>query len=569
MSHQVISTSTLDQAQLNRIWSATLLEELTRFGVEHVCIAPGSRSTPLAIESELNAKLTLHTHFDERGLGFFALGIAKALESPVAIIVTSGTAVANLLPAVVEANLTGEKLILLTADRPQQLVSCGANQAIVQANLFSHHVVSEVGLPSPSASIELNWLLCCIDESMNRQAHSGGPVHINCPFPEPLYSKECPRLSDIAELPQYWLSASQPYTQQSVALQDQPTLPTILAQNSAKKGLVIIGKLDHQEAMAVIELSRALGWPVLCDPQSGVTSQWASYDVWLQNDEAALHLAKCEFIVQFGARLVSKRLLHFIDQQTALWSPSDYVLVSTEPGRLNPSHRPMTRLQDIAINISVAKGAQAGWADNLKVWPKRVAIASSALFTDHVTELEIAHRLPELTKGFDLFLGNSLGVRLVDMVCQVGTTKVYSNRGASGIDGIIATSAGASVGSSKPVLTLLGDTSLLHDLNSLALMRHQSNIILVVNNDGGAIFDMLPVDACHKQKLYQMPHGYHFKHAAQQFGLSYCQPQTWNELLNAVKQHNSSTQTTLLIEVVTPSGEASAHIKALSSAIKG
>jgi 2-succinyl-5-enolpyruvyl-6-hydroxy-3-cyclohexene-1-carboxylate synthase len=352
-------------------------------------------------------------------------------------------------------------------------------------------------------------------------------------------------------------------------LEEQPTLTHILANNSAKKGLLIIGKLDNQEAMKVIELSLTLGWPVLCDPQSGVSSPWASYDIWLQNDEAALQLSQCEFIVQFGARLVSKRLLQFIDKQTAQWSPSDYVVVSKEPGRLNPNHSPMTRLQAIEINSSVPKSSQAGWADDLIPWAKRVANAASILFKTNLTELELAHRLHELTEGFDLFMGNSLGVRLVDMVCQMDTTKVYSNRGASGIDGIIATSAGVGVESAKPLLILLGDTSLLHDLNSLALMREQSSIIIVVNNDGGAIFDMLPVDSSHKQKLYQMPHGFHFKNAALQFGLSYYQPRTWNELANAVKHHDSSAQTTLLIEVVTEPGEASDHIKALASAIKG
>ncbi len=179
-----------NQAVLNRIWCQLLLEELTRFGVEHVCIAPGSRSTPLTLEADANSKLTIHTHYDERGLGFLALGMAKASEKPVAIVVTSGTAVANLLPAIAEAKLTGEKLVVLTADRPVELVGCGANQAIVQQGIYSSHVCAELALPSPSEQVPLRWLLTSIDEVMHKQLREGSAVHINCAFPEPLYSDQ-------------------------------------------------------------------------------------------------------------------------------------------------------------------------------------------------------------------------------------------------------------------------------------------------------------------------------------------------------------------------------------------
>ncbi|MCG6316193.1 2-succinyl-5-enolpyruvyl-6-hydroxy-3-cyclohexene-1-carboxylic-acid synthase, partial [Vibrio alginolyticus] len=146
-----------DQAVLNRVWSETILIELQRFGVKHVCIAPGSRSTPLTLEAAEQSDFSIHTHFDERGLGFMALGLAKATQEPVAIIVTSGTAVANLLPSVAEAKLTGEKLVLLTADRPVELVGCGANQAINQLGIFSHHVSASLNLPSPNLATSLNW----------------------------------------------------------------------------------------------------------------------------------------------------------------------------------------------------------------------------------------------------------------------------------------------------------------------------------------------------------------------------------------------------------------------------
>lgn len=144
----------------NRRWAAVILEALTRHGVRHICIAPGSRSTPLTLAAAENSAFIHHTHFDERGLGHLALGLAKVSKQPVAVIVTSGTAVANLYPALIEAGLTGEKLILLTADRPPELIDCGANQAIRQPGMFASHPTHSISLPRPTQDIpHVGWFL--------------------------------------------------------------------------------------------------------------------------------------------------------------------------------------------------------------------------------------------------------------------------------------------------------------------------------------------------------------------------------------------------------------------------
>ncbi len=171
----------------NRRWAAVILEALTRHGVQHICIAPGSRSTPLTLAAAENRAFIHHTHFDERGLGHLALGLAKASRQPVAVIVTSGTATANLYPALIEAGLTGEKLILLTADRPPELIDCGANQAIRQPGMFASHPAQTISLPRPSQDIPARWLVSTIDQALGA-LHAGG-VHINCPFAEPLYGE--------------------------------------------------------------------------------------------------------------------------------------------------------------------------------------------------------------------------------------------------------------------------------------------------------------------------------------------------------------------------------------------
>ncbi|PLN18907.1 2-succinyl-5-enolpyruvyl-6-hydroxy-3-cyclohexene-1-carboxylate synthase, partial [Klebsiella pneumoniae] len=150
----------------NRRWAAVILEALTRHGVQHICIAPGSRSTPLTLAAAENRAFIHHTHFDERGLGHLALGLAKASRQPVAVIVTSETATANLYPALIEAGLTGEKLILLTADRPPELIDCGANQAIRQPGMFASHPAQTISLPRPSQDIPARWLVSTIDQAL-------------------------------------------------------------------------------------------------------------------------------------------------------------------------------------------------------------------------------------------------------------------------------------------------------------------------------------------------------------------------------------------------------------------
>ncbi len=562
--------SDLDQAVINRIWSQTLLEELTRFGVEQVCVAPGSRSTPLTLEADENAKLTLHTHFDERGLGFLALGLAKASAKPVAVIVTSGTAVANLLPAITEAKLTGEKLVILTADRPVELVDCGANQAINQVGIFENHVTAQINLPSPTLSVSLSWLLTSIDDAMNKQAQSGSAIHINCPFPEPLYSSEDKSkyqiyLDDVDS----WWSDQAPYTDQRL---NRLHSAISAAEFVGRKGVIIVGSVPLKEAQKAQKLAEKLGWPLLADPQSGVSSSWAHYDLWLQSDTAKVQLSSCELIIQFGARIISKRLNQWILEQVKQ-AGAAYHYVSPSCDRNNQSHlRQSHHVSDISAWIEGFESTlpslnqtHFGWADDIKLISSQVSqLAQLHLSTDSpLSEIGLALSLSSIPSSYQLFLGNSLFVRLVDMFTAVDGVEVLTNRGASGIDGLIATAAGVARGSHTPTLVQIGDTALLYDLNSLALFTRVSTpvVILVTNNDGGAIFGLLPVPENQKQALYQMPHGYDFKSAAAQFHLQYSKPETFSEYVQTVEQHLNSGKGTMIVEVQTPPDQASHQLK--------
>jgi 2-succinyl-5-enolpyruvyl-6-hydroxy-3-cyclohexene-1-carboxylate synthase len=570
-----------NQAHLNRLSSALILEKLVNFGVTDICVAPGSRSTPLILEADLHPALTLHHHFDERGLGFYALGVCKATKQSVAIIVTSGTAVANLLPAVVEANLTGEKLILLTADRPAELIGCGANQAIQQMGIFSQHVTAALNLNSPAAVSTDELVQDCIETIHNvgavlqLQWRQQGPVHINCPFAEPLYCEEPFLLKNY--LPGYqdvksWVSANTSALKPEAVFDDHLSIDLV-----SKPGIVVVGSVELSVAQAAIELAQKLGWPLFCDPQSGVSSAWSHYDVWLDSKPAKKLIDKAEVVIQFGPRIVSKRLMMAIST-IALKEGSDYLFIYHDWRKSNPSHVYQTHIntdpiQWVRHNLDLieclGKPHYYGWGDTLTQLQLSTAQALTQLTScqPQLSEVQLAANLHRISRGFDLFLGNSLFVRLVDMFGQLNGSEVYSNRGASGIDGLLATTAGIQAKTERPLLAVIGDTSLLYDLNSLALFRQsvKTSVIITVNNDGGAIFDMLPIDQSKKQSLYQRPHGMQFQSIANQFGLTYRAPNSWDELVSAIEMHQCSGTGTLFVEVITAAGESTQDIKTIKS----
>ncbi|PSW03920.1 2-succinyl-5-enolpyruvyl-6-hydroxy-3-cyclohexene-1-carboxylic-acid synthase [Photobacterium lipolyticum] len=570
-SHALTLDVKSQQAALNKLWAGLMLEELARLGVKHICIAPGSRSTPLTLAAADNRKLTIHTHFDERGLGFLALGLAKATQEPVAVVVTSGTAVANLLPAVAEAGLTGEKLVLLTSDRPLELIQCGANQAIRQSGIFSQHVTAFHDIPSPTLAVSPAWLLTTIDEAMQQQKLQGSAVHFNCHYPEPLYG-------EVADFAEYlsplatWQGDTQPYTIHSQAAGNHISIDAHKWQPlTDRKGIVIAGRLEPEALPAVKALAERLGWPLLVDPQGGGSSDWAGFDVWLQNSECQNFLKQADTIVQFGARLVSKRLLQLIDNHDL----QQYWLVDPLAGRLDPTHRRSVRIQAkikpwamLAAELTLAS-AHFGWAAPLQFASSRyidMLSGHSSELTELTLAANLARWLPDTT---ELFLGNSLIVRLLDMCGKLPQTATFANRGASGIDGLIATAAGVYKARQAPLLCLLGDTSLLYDLNSLALLREVSHpvVVLVTNNDGGGIFDLLPVPEQQREDLYRMPHGLEFSHAAAMFGFNYHCPDSLEQAEQMCRQALSHSGTTL-IEVKTPSGQAGRRLKRLFGEVR-
>ncbi|WOQ13717.1 2-succinyl-5-enolpyruvyl-6-hydroxy-3-cyclohexene-1-carboxylic-acid synthase [Aeromonas media] len=560
-------------ATFNHVWSSLLLEELHRLGVRDIALASGSRSAPLTMAAAAHPGFRRHLHFDERGLGFMALGLAKGSGRPVAVIMTSGTAVANLWPAVAEAQLTGVPLIILSADRPPELIDNGANQAIDQQGIFGRYPVHQQNLPSPTPSIPAAFVLSSVDQALAKQALTPGPVHFNCMYPEPLYPGEAYLdFSDYLAPLGDWLHSSEPWSPWLQGEQHCPHQPD-WDELQGKRGVIIAGRIqDPVEAQRVIQLAEHLGWPLLADLQSQIrfdSRNLIHMDLALQNSGFVTELARAEVLLQFGARLISKRLGQFIKQHP--WQ--DYWLVDPQPARLDPDYRLRRRLVCTPRAFATAHPVNHRHLPWHRLAERQQGISQQVRSAcDRFSELGVCHRLNRLIQG-QLFVGNSMPARLMDMLGETGTgpSRLMTNRGASGIDGLIATAFGFSLSRDEPTTLLLGDLSALHDLNSLALLGKGSRplVVILLNNDGGSIFRMLPVPTRDSllETYYCLPHGLHFEHAAAMFGLNYRAPTTLDEF---ERDYATALKTgATLIEIKVPSNEVAEDLKALGSVIRG
>ncbi len=555
----------------NRCWSKVILKTLINYGVQHICIAPGSRSTPLTLEAARlqDANLaTCHTHFDERGLGFFALGLAKAQKKPVVIIVTSGTAVANLYPAIVEAYQTQTNLIVLSADRPLELIECGANQAIPQEGMFAHYPIAKVNLPKPSQDYPANWLVSTVEQACYQQKLTLGVIHINVPFAEPLYQADIEQIDTHNWLNpiKHWLSTNKSWTnhpenQTEVLIHEKWDLWR------TKRGVIVVGRLPLEQTMGIASWANTMGWILLTDIQSGVEPTLPYADIWLANQTVFNQLLQADIVIQLGSGIISKRINQFL---TAF--QGEYWLVDSSQRRLDPYHHQQTR-----FHAKVHHWLRAHPPLRQKPWllePLALSQFCTGFIEQQVgsnlNEASLAHHIERLLPNNGvLFLGNSLFVRLVDALCKLPNNyPIYTNRGASGIDGLFATAAGIAIASESPLVAIVGDTSALYDLNSLALFRKVKlpTIIFVINNNGGAIFDILPVENELKDQYYRLPHNLDFSQIAAMFELNYARPYTWADLTSTLKNAYLRKSATI-IEIKVNSTEGSTIYKNLINQI--
>lgn len=567
----------------NLLWATLLVEELARNGVDFFCVAPGSRSTPLVAALAANERARSLVHFDERGTAFAAVGFARATGRPAAWITTSGTAVANGLPAVVEAATDGVPMVLLTADRPPELRQTGANQTIDQPEIFGDYVRWRFDLPAPDESVDPAVVLTTVDQAVYRARRSpSGPVHLNLMFREPFL----PGPDEELAAPARWRESGGPYTRYAAtrpALDLREVEDLWEALRPVERGLLIAGRLpSRKHGEAVLRLADSLGWPLLPDVGSQLRLGAASknlvqyYDALLANDgfEQA-HPPGA--VLHFGGRSLSKRLERFL----AASRPDPYVVVRENPFRLDPGHRVTHSVEADVVDLCTAlaqaaerrpPAAAASWAASWREASERVDGYLDRVFeeTGNLNEPLVARLVSRhIPEGHALCVASSMPVRDLDTFAASdgAPAPVAANRGASGIDGTVATAAGFARGSGRPVTLLIGDLALLHDLNSLALLRGLPVTVVVLNNDGGAIFSFLPV-ARHKaffEPYFGTPQGLSFEHAAAMFGLNYEHPRSAAEVIETYRagcERNGPT----LIEVRTDRAEnVELHRRILSS----
>ena len=492
----------------NRSWGRAIVCGLQKLGAGRFFLSPGARGSALvAAVAEEGVDATIH--YDERGMSFAALGWAMVTGRPAVCITTSGSAVANLLPACVEAFHSGIPLIFVTADRPPELRGTGSNQTIHQPGIFGSFVRAQVDLSCPN---DLNQLPAILENlAASARGENPGPVHLNVPFPEPVLPE-----GEAEDFPL-------PKPRRLESPKSSLDLPSSFF--DSPHGVILVGRLPLAEqpfASLLLQLSERLGWPLIADALSGarLLPGVIGHADWILQSR---HVPAPERVLHFGGSLVSKRLGEWMTPCRG----ENYLQVRRFPENLDPwSQSPAVLRAEIPGFLdSLSIDARPGWRDIwLEANQAAAEILSEVLDTNQLSEPAIARAVAASSSL--LFLGNSMPIRDFNSCAESkssDSTQILGNRGASGIDGNIATIAGISSGSGKPVTALLGDLTVLHDLNSLALLRGEPVSLVVVNNDGGGIFRFLPlgIHSAERERFWETPHGMDFAHAAAQFGLEY------------------------------------------------
>lgn len=506
--------------------TAALANEFVAHGLQDVCLSPGGRSTPLAITFSRHPNVRHWTHHDERSASFFALGIAKETGRPAAVITTSGTAAAELYPAVVEASYGQTALLLLTADRPPDLRGTGANQTIDQVDLFGHTVRWFHDAPLPAATTTARTQQMAARAWTSATSAPPGPVHLNLPFDEPLLPTEpIPDLHTSRPTASWGATASSP---------DEDTLRQLAGRLEGKKGVIIAGPASAGSlAGPVTDLARAFSWPVLADPLSGLrTGAHDLHQVVATGDAMARvgHLDELapEAVLRFGAVPTSKALNSWMSSNPQITHAVVNVLGAPDPSgtaELVLAADPATTATGLAKQITAA--TPDGW---LASWLEADTAARAAI--EHTTargdsELTVvASLLASIPNPAKLWVAASMPIRYLDLLLPTRPVAldVKSNRGASGIDGFISSGLGTAAISADPVYLLAGDLSLVYDLTALAAARRYDLdvTILVINNDGGAIFATLSQAALPEfEEIFAAPHGLDFEKAAALFQIEY------------------------------------------------
>lgn len=537
---------------------ATLVDEWVRGGLTDAVVCPGSRSTPMALALRTDARVRVHVHHDERAGAFTALGLGLASGRPALVLTTSGTAAAELHPAVVEAHQASVPLVALTANRPPELADVGAPQTIDQTRLFGPAARWSHAPGVPDAAASTTWRALAA-RALAEATGSGasrrpGPVHLDLAFREPLVGT--PRALPAGRGDGPWLAAVPTTTSLDMA-------PLSAVLRRARRGVVVAGaepgRPPGTSANAALRVASALGWPVLLDARvrgalggqgrRGAVAVGAA-DALLRHPPTADAL-RPDVVVHIGAPVASRVVTEWLSGSGATevrvgeggWTDPSATAALRVPG-------PASALVDALAAVDgagalVAPDTEEGWAER---WSDAEAAAQRALDLtledrEEVTEPGVARTvLAALDEGSTLVVSSSMPVRDVEWYGRPRAgVRVVANRGANGIDGVVSTAVGAALATGRPTTCLVGDVALLHDANALIGVadRGIDLTVVVVDNDGGGIFSFLPQAEDPGgpvfEELYGTPHGVDLRVLAAAHGLVTVEPATAAEVGPAVR----------------------------------
>jgi 2-succinyl-5-enolpyruvyl-6-hydroxy-3-cyclohexene-1-carboxylate synthase len=562
--------------------------------VVDVVVSPGSRSTPLVLALAAEPELRCHAVVDERSAAFFALGQARATGRPSALVCTSGTAGAHYLPAVVEAHASGLPLVVVTADRPWEAHDCGASQTIDQLKLFGTFVrhFGDVGHPDPSPAA-MRALARAVAQAVSvALGPHPGPTHLNLRFRKPLEPVDAPAFEP-------WQGALDAIADRGAARVIAPRLePARRAVDElvercgrAERGLVVCGPapahgdLDALRA-AVGELARRTGFPVLAEATSqlrfgslgpGVVA-CGPFDPLLRSRAVRERLAP-DLVIELGAPATSTGWALLLEQHR---SAARYVIAPHGFADPDGSATALVRAEPAALCGAVAERlpGRARHSEWRAAWARLDALAARLVdralddgaFSEGLVTRRVVDAIPD---GALLAVGNSLPVRHLDAYARrERPLPVLHQRGASGIDGLVAGTAGAATSAARPAALLIGDVSFLYDLSSLALAAQVRTplVVFVVNNGGGRIFEQLPivdVPGIEPEIVEHAttPHDTDFASAAKQYGVRYALPTSLAEVGVALDEAYAHAGCTL-IEVKVASSGAIALARSVAAAIE-
>ncbi|MBD3275054.1 MAG: 2-succinyl-5-enolpyruvyl-6-hydroxy-3-cyclohexene-1-carboxylic-acid synthase [Candidatus Marinimicrobia bacterium] len=546
----------LTRGDLNFVWAYAFADTLASKGVTDAVISPGSRSTPLTLAFAHHDRFTCHSIVDERSAGFFALGIGKATKKPAVLICTSGTAGTNYFPAITEAFQSHTPLIIATADRPPHLQNSGSNQTINQRELYGDKVKHYHGFKLPEKQ-HIRNLRCAAAESYRISiGPSPGPVHCNFPFDKPLEPAPVSSIKALLELYEKQFREHIDISEHDTRLQQSDPEYLLETIRTARSGVIMAGpaNYDHDLIQVILLLNEITGYPVLADGLSQLRHLDTDSGGFLHfssdyfRTESIRRSVEPECIIRFGGLPTSNCLNQFLDNHRK----TPHILIDNKPV-ITDIHHSVSRFVQVDYpqlcqelkGISSTDTLQKSNLSKLHIIEERSteilreSLGSVEVISEPSLYTSLHQLLPAKT---NIFLSNSFPVRDYDNFALPSHKDhpLYFNRGASGIDGIVSTALGISTASERPTLLVTGDLAMYHDMNSLTYVRHCQKpfVILLIDNNGGGIFEMLPVSGYGEvyERYVRTPLSLNFEEIIRGFGISYSNPRTMDEYRNSLRK---------------------------------